>query len=441
MQMHILKRIEKYIQKFIYISDYIYQHGGLAIFVGGIIRSAIMQLHTYDCDIESYFLTKNNLSQILKKKFKVLFVGSSFGVFKLCGLNIDISMPRTEKCIGVKHTDFDISLNCYSGYKKSASRRDFTINSIGYIHEYNILLDPFDGVNDITQKIIRPINTKSFIEDPLRFLRAIYFAEKLNFKFSSSMEYIFLKYCNNIQYVSYQRISHEFEKIFQVDKITIAIHYLSKIQIFCFNFAKIFLNCGYYNEILNYLNMTKNLHVRIVIIYYYLSIYGCDYNSINILIKYGTLLKVKYIKSYWKVTKIIHIIQQKLNKNLTFQKIFNFIIYNVDINTIKYIQEYTIEIFNIFNNTQLIQKDLEQIFILFYNFKILTYFNNTKFINKIKSITIEQYYLYYYIALEKQSNNFKLINKNNNYILKITLIESCLISLLITTDNNFDILI
>ena len=71
--------------------------------------------------------------------------------------------------------------------------RDFTINAVAVKVNQDCslgeIIDPLNGAGDITKKIIRIINDKSIVSDPLRILRAIRFSETLNF----SIEHMTLK--------------------------------------------------------------------------------------------------------------------------------------------------------------------------------------------------------------------------------------------------------
>ena len=74
--------------------------------------------------------------------------------------------------------------NRFGSPEEDAYRRDFTINGLFYdIADYSVI-DYVEGVRDIEKRVIRTINDPwtRFQEDPVRMLRAVKFASKLNFK-------------------------------------------------------------------------------------------------------------------------------------------------------------------------------------------------------------------------------------------------------------------
>lgn len=120
--------------------------------------------------------------QILETFGEVQKIGSFFGVFNIKGYNIDIAMPRKEKSSGRGHKDFEIFVDPFIGYKEAALRRDFTMNSMMKDILTDEIIDSFDGIGDLNNKIIKHINDKSFCEDPLRVFRAAQFAARFDFE-------------------------------------------------------------------------------------------------------------------------------------------------------------------------------------------------------------------------------------------------------------------
>lgn len=148
--------------------------GGRALLVGGCVRDALLGLVPTDYDIEIFGLEMPALEAALGRHWKAAAVGRSFGVLKLKGLPIDLSIPRTESRSGPRHTDFVVSGDPHLSVAEAASRRDFTINSMYWDPLAEELEDPFGGLDDLRQRRLRHTSAK-FSEDPLRVLRAMQF--------------------------------------------------------------------------------------------------------------------------------------------------------------------------------------------------------------------------------------------------------------------------
>ncbi|GAA4516293.1 MULTISPECIES: CCA tRNA nucleotidyltransferase [Sphingobacterium] len=111
------------------------------------------------------------------------------------------------------------------------NRRDFTINAMAYSLNsatYGQLLDPFGGLSDIENRIIRtPLDpNQTFSDDPLRMMRAIRFATQLNFKIDMKAIQAIVYNKERIKIISKERITDELNKIILAPKPSIGFRYL-----------------------------------------------------------------------------------------------------------------------------------------------------------------------------------------------------------------------
>jgi tRNA nucleotidyltransferase/poly(A) polymerase len=163
------------------------KHGGNLIFVGGCVRDILVHQEPKDFDAEVYGIDADVLESLLKKFGPVKTIGKSFGIFYVIGLGVEVALPRLEKKIGKGHKGFAISLHPSLSFQEASSRRDLTINSMGYDPLKNQLLDPWGGQCDLKEGVLRATNPQSFGEDPLRALRVAQFAARFCMKLSDDL--------------------------------------------------------------------------------------------------------------------------------------------------------------------------------------------------------------------------------------------------------------
>ena len=113
------------------------------------------------------------------------------------------------------------------------NRRDFTINALALdLCEENFgnLLDPFNGVEDLKNNIIRtPLNPDvTYSDDPLRMMRAIRFASQLNFTIEKSSLDAISRNSERIKIITNERIVVELNKILESETPSIGFLLLEK---------------------------------------------------------------------------------------------------------------------------------------------------------------------------------------------------------------------
>ncbi|MBI1342530.1 MAG: HD domain-containing protein [Terrimonas sp.] len=110
-------------------------------------------------------------------------------------------------------------------------RRDFSINALAIslnIKDYGRLIDPFNGREDLSAKMIRtPLDPlQTFSDDPLRMMRAIRFATQLDFSIHPVTLQAIKQDINRIKIISQERITDELNKILAAPKPSIGFDLL-----------------------------------------------------------------------------------------------------------------------------------------------------------------------------------------------------------------------
>lgn len=200
------------------IFDKLYKSGIKPIIIGGYIRDFFLNIASKDIDIELYGVNSlKELESILKEFGELNSVGKSFGVCKLSleTWEIDFTLPRRDNKISSGHNGFLITLDNKLSFYEACSRRDFTINTIGYDVIEKKFLDPFNGIEDIKNKLLKAVNLKKFSQDPLRVLRLVGFASRFNFTIDKQLFIVCKKMCEAkvLFQLPQERIYTEIQKI------------------------------------------------------------------------------------------------------------------------------------------------------------------------------------------------------------------------------------
>ena len=194
--------------------------------IGGWVRDIFLNRASDDIDFAVHG-SGIELAKNVSKKFK----GSKFSFFK----NFGTAMVSAK--IDGKEYKLEFVGTRKESYRRNSrkpivedgsiaddqNRRDFTINALAInlnSNHFGELIDPFNGIKDIENKIIRtPLEPAiTFSDDPLRMVRAIRFACQLNFEIEENTFEALKSQNSRIEIVSQERITDEINKILMSKK-------------------------------------------------------------------------------------------------------------------------------------------------------------------------------------------------------------------------------
>ena len=201
--------------------------------IGGFVRDLYLNRDSKDIDIVtlgSGIELARKVSQHLKNKPQVNFF-KNFGtaMFKYKDLEIEFVGARKESY----QSDSRKPVVEDGTLEDDQNRRDFTINALALglnKSNFGVLVDPFNGINDLKNKIIRtPLDPDlTFSDDPLRMMRAIRFSTQLGFEIQSETLQSISKNRERIKIISAERIIDEINKIMLSDKPSVGFKLLEE---------------------------------------------------------------------------------------------------------------------------------------------------------------------------------------------------------------------
>jgi poly(A) polymerase/tRNA nucleotidyltransferase (CCA-adding enzyme) len=244
------------------IAQKLNHHGFQAWVVGGSIRDLLIGRPAYDHDIATDAVPE----QVMKVFPRTIPTGIKHGtVTVLSGKNsVEITTFRSDSTYtDARHPD---RISFAKTIVEDLSRRDFTMNGIAYNPIADELIDPFEGRNDIKNKIIRTIGdpVQRFYEDGLRPFRACRLASQLNFVIEENTFKAIASCLDRASKVSAERIRDEFIKIIESPKPSVGIELMRESGL-----LEMFLP-----ELLTGYEVNQNVYHRYDI--YYHNLYSCD---------------------------------------------------------------------------------------------------------------------------------------------------------------------
>lgn len=184
-------------------------NGYEAYIVGGFVRDKLLNRVSYDVDIATNAL----VSDLLKMFDNVEYYDEKYGVvkFKDEKYSYEITTYRQESCY---QSHRELLIDFVNKKEIDAKRRDFTINAL-YQDVGGNLYDPYNGVEDLENRIIRCIGNieEKFRDDPLRILRCIRISTILDFEIEDNLLKFIKENAYLVKNISKERILEELTKI------------------------------------------------------------------------------------------------------------------------------------------------------------------------------------------------------------------------------------
>lgn len=204
------------------------KRGFKAYIVGGFVRDYLLGIKTSDIDI----CTNAKPKEILNIFDNTLLSKEDYGSVTITYKKnvFQITTFRKEfNYLDYRHPDEIIYIDNLEG---DLERRDFTINTI-CIDKNGKTIDILGGIKDLDKRIIKTVGDSNdkFHDDPLRILRAIRFATKLDFELSDEVKNAIIKNKELLKKISYDRKRQELDKIFLLPNAKKGIDLLVKLEI------------------------------------------------------------------------------------------------------------------------------------------------------------------------------------------------------------------
>ena len=214
--------------------------------VGGCVRDLILNPEKDSIDIDIMVEGDGiNFAQKIAKELRVskIVPFKKFATAKIPykKFEIEVASARAELYSQESRSPSTVKM---TNVEEDLKRRDFTVNAMAICinnRNFGEFLDPFNGMDDLRRKVLQtPMDANiTFSDDPLRMMRATYFASKLNFTIEKNSFEAIKKNCERIEIVSQERITNELFKILATEKPSIGLELLQTSGLMKYIFPEI----------------------------------------------------------------------------------------------------------------------------------------------------------------------------------------------------------
>lgn len=194
--------------------------------VGGAVRDALLGVKNYDLD----FVVASGAREAAKL-IANHFGGDCYVMDEL--RNTCRAIIRKEG----KKINIDFSIMRGASIEEDLKSRDFTINALAInVSDPDVIIDPLHGMTDLDNRDLKPCAASSFLNDPVRCLRAVRFIQSYNLKYDQTVSDMIFKASNLIFSVSVERLRDELFNIFEKTNIRTSLQLMREFG----NFSVIF---------------------------------------------------------------------------------------------------------------------------------------------------------------------------------------------------------
>ena len=215
------------------IANIIQKAGGRLYLVGGSIRDRLMKKQVTD---EDYCVVGLNQKEFEKLFPNAIIRGKKFAVYDIEGN--EFALARKEQKKGVGHKEFEIQTDKNITIEEDLARRDVTINAIAEDVLTKEIIDPYHGMEDIKNRIIK-MTTNAFSEDPLRVYRVARFAATLEFTVEEETIKQMRNLKKELKTLSVERVFAELKKALASQKPSLFFQILKKADVLDVHFKEI----------------------------------------------------------------------------------------------------------------------------------------------------------------------------------------------------------
>lgn len=188
--------------------------------VGGTVRD--YYLNRSSCDLD--FVVPWNEMALARK-----FANKIHGKFFVLGEKEKVARVILKE--GEDIWKFDFTSFRGNDIYEDLEKRDFTVNALAFSLTNSVLIDLFNGIDDIKKKVLRPISSGIFLDDPVRIMRAFRLSYSLFFTIMPKLYSLIERYREHLKVVSGERIRDELLEILKVRDFPQAIFELYEKKI------------------------------------------------------------------------------------------------------------------------------------------------------------------------------------------------------------------